>query len=984
MSFFKKKGIRPWLITACIVLVLLIVVNVLLFSVKFTSTMVSLYMGNDKPIYAEGSVAMYESAYGYTKADATAAANEKNVEICEEGMVLLKNKDNALPLDKGAKVSVFGKNSVNLSYGGSGSSGFADVEYEDLYTSLENAGFSTNGTLKSFYENTSQSGAEREANSSDLDSGGNQKIATAETPWASYTDSVKSSFSSYNDAAIVVITRIGGEGFDLPRYQGDTEGAVSADSTYLELDANERDLLTNVCSQGFGKVIVLFNIPSSMEAAFLEDTTYLSCADKIDAALFMGFTGGSGVEAVGEILCGDVNPSGKTVDTWRADLKSDPTFDNFGTGSTADGTDKYDNTEYYYADYEEGIYVGYRYYETRSTTDGETWYDANVTYPFGYGLSYTTFDWTVKSVSATELSADPFTVTVEVKNTGDTAGKDVVEIYAEAPYTTGGIEKSSRVLVGFAKTKELKKNESEELEIEIDPYDFASYDYRDANSNGFYGYELEKGTYNFYVSSDAHTLKKNTETSDVSVISLALTNGIEYETDPVTGAVVGNRYTAEGSVTDTDLSAVPDSDDELSTILSRADWEGTWPVADSSEAHTASDEYVANLTDTETNNPIDYDSAYSMPYFNKDYYYDYEEEYNWTINIFTPEETPEVSYLPHIAYDDERLDVLPTLCSESELLNLISYGAYQTEAVDSIALPKTQHADGPAGFTCFISRSDVNNTCNYCSEPIMASTWNTELLFELGETMGEEGLVGNGTVPYSAIYAPGVNIHRNPFAGRCAEYFSEDGFITGKMAAAEIQGAQTKGLIMTVKHFALNEQETHRSLSGDCSWVTEQAMREIYLKGFEFAVKEGHTRGVMSSFNRIGTRWAGGDYRLLTEILRDEWGFEGFVISDYNTIPQYMNYKQMAYAGGDLDLCSTPDTSWYRNGNKGDAVVLQQCARNIIFSLVNSNMMKGEVIGYTPRAWKIAVWVVDAVLAVAIVVWGVIVIVRKPKEKTKK
>lgn len=990
MKFIKKKGVRLWGAVTVVVVALLVVVNILCLNTFYD--IIGLVLGRGLPIYEEGSAAMYESAYSYTKAEALAAANEKNVEICEEGFVLLKNENNALPLSSGAKVSVFGKNSVNLSYGGSGSSGFTDVEYTDLYTSLEEAGFETNQTLKSFYENTSQSGSEREANSSDLDSGGNQKIGTAETPWSSYTDAVKSSFDGYDDAAIIVITRIGGEGFDLPRYQGDTSGAVSEDSTYLELDANERELINRVCNSGFEKVIVLFNIPSAMEATFLEDVNYLSCADKIDAALWIGFTGGTGTLAVGEILNGDVNPSGKTVDTWRADLTTDPTFDNFGTGSTDSGTDKYTNGDYYYVDYEEGIYVGYRYYETRGTTDGEDWYSENVVYPFGYGLSYTTFDWTVTDVSASSLSEESFTVTVEVTNTGDVAGKDVVEIYAEAPYYGGkdssgnvyGIEKSSRVLVGFAKTDTIAKGKTDTVEIEIDPYDFASYDYRDANGNGFYGYELEAGNYNFYVSSDAHTLKQNTQTDDVDVITLNLSTGITYETDPDTGETVGNRYTAEGSVTATDLTGIPDSDDELTTVLSRADWVGTWPAADSSTTREASAEYLADLADTSTNNPIDYDSEYEYPYFNKELYDETDEEYNMTVNDLLPEDTPEVSYLPIVSYDDERWDILISLCSESELTALLSYGAYQTRAVETIGMPATWAGDGPSGLTCFMNSTVFSGTCHYCSEPVMGSTWNVELIEELGETIGEEALVGYNGVPYSAIYAPGVNIHRSMFGGRNAEYFSEDGFITGKMAAAEIRGAQSKGLIMSVKHFAANEQETHRSLSGDCSWLTEQSLREIYLKGFEFAVKDGKTRSVMSSFNRIGTRWTGGDYRLLTEILRDEWGFEGSVICDFNTIPAYMNSRQMAYAGGDLNLATTP-VEWYQSGSTGDAVVLQQCAKNIIYTFVNSNAMKGVVIGYTTPTWEIILKVVDVVIPVVLVCWGVFVLfIRKPKEKKKK
>ncbi len=889
MKIFNKKGFKPWLIVTAVLVAVLVTVNVLAQTVFYD--MINLVLDKPMPVYSPESQPMYASENAYTKAEATANANAKNVELCEEGFVLLKNEGGALPLDKGGRVSVFGKNSVNLSYGGSGSSGFTDVEYVDLYKSLEEAGFSTNGTLKRFYEDERQSGAKRAANSSDLDSGGNQLIATAETPYEMYTAEVKNSYAQYRDAAIVVITRIGGEGFDLPRYQGTTEGALSPDSHYLELDKNERDLLTEVCNEGFEKVIVLLNIPSAMEATFLQDTGYLAVADKIDAALWMGFTGGVGAYAVGSILSGEVNPSGKTVDTWSADFTKDPTFDNFGTGSSPDGTDKYSNADYYFVDYEEGIYVGYRYYETRALTDGEDWYAENVVYPFGYGLSYTQFAWSVGDASVTELTTDSFTIDVTVTNDGDCAGKEVVEVYAEAPYTAGGIEKAAKVLVGFAKTDLLEQGESDTVTIEITPYDFASYDYRDANGNGIYGYELEKGEYKFYVSRNAHDSEKT--------ITLSLGEDISYAEDPVTGEVVGNRYTKEGAVTATDLTDVSDSDVQLSTVLSRNDWEGTWPTANTAEERNASAALIKELSDLETNNPINYDE-YEYPYFG--------EEVTLQVKDMLPEETPDTGYLPYIGYDDERWTKLLSICTEDELEGLCNYGAYQTRAIGSINMPSTIHGDGPSGFTCFMNKRMISGTCHYCSEPVMASTWNTQLIGELGEAIGEEGLAGKDGSPYSSIYAPGVNIHRSLFGGRCAEYFSEDGFLSGKMAAAEVRGAQSKGVICMVKHFVANEQETHRSLSGDCSYLTEQSLREIYLKGFEIAVKEGKTRGIMSSFNRIGTMWTGGDYRLLTEILRDEWGFEGMVICDFNTIPQYMNSRQMAYAGGDLNLAIMPES----------------------------------------------------------------------------
>ena len=391
----KQKKIRPyravtvWSVFTVLVLVFAIVANILVTGMF--SSLMDVVFGGKRPIYDEDTVSMYLTDVT-SKDEAYANAQKVNLRLAEEGFVLLKNEQNALPLNKGAKISVFGKNSVNLSYGGSGSGGFDTSGNRDLYASLEDAGFSMNPTLKAFYLDNGASGPVRAANSSDLDSGGNQAIGTAETPQSKYTDKVKQSYADYADAALVVITRIGGEGFDLPRYQGSTAGAVSPDSHYLELDQNEIDMLEAVCNAGFGHVVVVFNIPSSFEATFLTDPNYAAFADKIDAAVWIGFTGSNGIMALGEILNGDVNPSGRLVDTWAADFTQNPTFANFGTGCTPDSTDKYDGGLYYSVDYEEGIYVGYRYYETRGYTDGEDWYKANVVFPFGYGLSYTTYD----------------------------------------------------------------------------------------------------------------------------------------------------------------------------------------------------------------------------------------------------------------------------------------------------------------------------------------------------------------------------------------------------------------------------------------------------------------------------------------------------------------------------------------------------------------------------------------------------------------
>ena len=910
--------------------------------------------GSQRPIYSDEVTSVYPTQKATNKAEAFANAQEVNLKLAEEGFVLLKNENATLPLNKGARISVFSKNSVNLSYGGSGSGGFDTSNNKNLYESLNDAGFVTNPTLKRFYE-SSQSGPVRTANSSDLDNGDNQKIATAETPQSKYTDAVKNSYADYSDAALVVINRIGGEGFDLPRYQGNSEGAVSADSHYLELDQNEIDLLTAVTDGTFKRVVVVFNTPSSFEATFLKDSAYAAFADKIDAAVWIGFTGSNGITALGEILNGDVNPSGRLVDTWAADFTKNPSFANFGTGCLPDTTDKYDGGMYYSVDYEEGIYVGYRYYETRGETDGEDWYNANVVYPFGYGLSYTTFDWTVGDASASEIElGTTITVPVTVKNTGSVAGKEVVQLYASAPYTLGGIEKAHKVLVGFAKTKLLQPGESETVTVSFDPYSAASYDYRDANSNGFSGYELEAGEYTLYVSRNAHESEK--------AIALNLAADVQIGTDPTTDSEVVNRYT--------DSEDFLDSDWQLDAMLSRADWEGTWPTPQTAQQHAGTDRLYEEIRSEEHNNPTDFDSE-EYPWFG--------EKPTLTLRDLLPSAEAE-GYEPVVSYDDERWEELMMGCDEEEMIALINNGAYHTLAMESVGLPATIHGDGPSGFTCFMSKEQVNGTCQYVSEPVMASTWNINLMNELGEAIGEEGTIGDKATgqPYSSIYAPGVNIHRSPFGGRCSEYFSEDPFISGMMGAAEVQGIQSRGVLPAVKHFLSNEQETHRSIGGDLSWLSEQALREIYLKPFEYTVKLGETRGIMTSFNRIGTRWTGGDYRLLTEILRNEWGFNGLVICDFNTIPQYMIPRMMFYAGGSLDLATQQSAMWTDcdSSDAGDAIVLMRAVKDVMYALVNSNAMNAEVIGYNPPIWQEYLHWINIGAFTLVGVWLVLAIVR--------
>ncbi len=975
---FRKK--RKILLSVTAVLVALILtVNILATTVFYD--LANLLLDRPRPVYADDVASMYVPE-ATSKTDAFLNAAQINIDVCKEGFVLLKNESDALPIDKNLNVSVFGKNSVNLAYSGSGSGGFAVEPNSDLFMRMSangidlanktlfdalNGYFDYNPTLKDFYEDDSASGPDRSGSNVDLDTGDDKIYTVGETPANMYTSSVISSYEDYKDLALVVITRIGGEGADLPRHQGNTDGAVSEDSHYLELDQNEIDMFEHIKASGFQKIVVLLNIPSAMEADFLFDAEKFPFADDIDAALWIGYTGKQGIMALGPILTGEVSPSGKTVDIWATDFLSDPSSVNFGTGidqaqvtnplnSRLQPSDKYYQGLYYFVTYEEGIYAGYRYYETRGLTDGEAWYDQNVVFPFGYGLSYTNFEWTITPSQTTSFTKNSnISISVEVKNTGLVPGKDVVQIYASAPYTEGGIEKAHKVLVGFAKTRLLNPNQRETLTISIDPYDFASYDDRDANNNGFSGYELESGDYDFYISHDSH----NSE----GMITLNLASDARFENDTVTNQnVVGNRYIELGNVSETDISGLTDIDAFLDTVLSRSNWTGTWPTPISDSDRNASTSLINELKNVITNNPNDY-------YDTEKYEYAvFDQLATVQVRDLLPIETPEESWLPFVDYDDERWQTILEACNASNLIDVYNQAAYQTKAIINVGMPATLQADGPSGFTCFLNKEQISGTNQYCSQPVFASTWNVELIEELGKTMGEEGIWGYDLTgqPYSSIYAPGVNIHRSQFGGRCSEYFSEDPFITGKIAAAEIRGLQSKGVVPMIKHFAANEQETHRSINGDCSWLTEQSLREIYLKAFEIAIKDSNCRGLMTSFNRIGSMWTGGDYRLVTEILRDEWGFKGAVICDFNTNPEHMNGRQMAYAGGDLNLQTNGGGTFdFDESDNGDAVVLQTASKNIMYALVNSNAMNGEIIGYKLPVWIVQMIMIDGVIVLA-------------------
>ncbi len=986
---WKNKKTRIWLIVTAIVLVLGIVVNAVLLNVPIVTNSLSLVFGGERANITEDNRTEWYDRQYTSKEEVLDAANDFVIEVEKEGIVLLKNENDALPLSGGdAHISVFGKNSVNIVYSGSGSaSSNSSTAQRTLYESLEAAGISYNETLKSFYEDSGKSGKGRPENPAMTSGQRLPGFGTGETPMDSYTPDVVDSYAGYQDAAVVVFSRIGGEGFDLPRtmtesFNGAAVAGASADSHYLELDENEKALLEHV-KENFSKVIVVLNVGTTMEIPELKED------EDIDAILWIGFPGATGIMALGQILTGtdtegnQISPSGHTVDTWAADFTMDPTWYNTGIYGSEYGN-RYlyngETTDYAFVNYEEGIYVGYRYYETRGYEEAaadpqSVWYENSVVYPFGYGLSYTEFDWDVSfgTDSGSGITADDtLEVSVTVKNTGDYAGKDVVELYYSAPYDYEGpaIEKSHVVLGDFAKTDILAPGEEQTLTLTLDVEDMKSYDYADANENGFSGYELEAGEYRIIIGSDAHTAKADavyTLSEDLQLKTDMNADGEETE--------VANAFD--------DVSAGIFGTNTYASYVSRKDFEGTLRTEYLDDAErTLTDELKEELDES-------IKRKYTEPDAGKP----------WEVAGDAPATVPVNSglslrdmlydeagnYVGEVSFDDPRWETLLNEISLDEMKNLVGFGAFRTSEVKGVdgvvGKPLTVDSDGPSGFTSFLSESVVYGTCAYQAECVMGSTWNVQLAEKMGELIGEEGLAGNEKgdgLPYSGWYAPAVNIHRSPFAGRNWEYYSEDGLLSGKFAAGVIKGAGKKGVYCYVKHFAVNDQETDREYNGILVWANEQSMREIYLYPFEIAVKEGGATGMMSSFNRLGMKWAGGSYALLTQVLRDEWGFHGSVITDYS-LNTYTHVDEMIRAGGDLFL--TQDVKTF--GMEDDATqiaMLRQSTKNILYMVANSSAMSISTDGYLRPVWQIVMICVDIVIVAALALWGMFA-VRSVKKK---
>lgn len=909
-----------------------------------------------------GDNTYFASAFGSWQ-EQYESASQLGVTLQEEGSVLLEN-NGALPLASGAKVSLFSRSSVDILYGGTGSGAIDTSVAPTLKSALEGAGFQVNETLWDFY--SGQEGYVRSL--SDV----------AEVPVSAFPADVTGSYGSYGDAAIVVLTRACGEGEDL-----------SAEASYLELQKAEQDLLAHV-TENFDKVIVLINSGNAIAMDWADDYD-------IDAILWIGLPGQSGLIGVANLLSGSAVPSGKLADVYSTSSFSSAAMQNFGeyyytnsqlvntesdfvaTFNIADsaGTQQLRPGSPAYVVEAEGIYVGYKYYETRYedavlgqgnasgsagvyNSAGDSWnYADEVAYTFGYGLSYTAFAQTLDSV---ERDGTDVTLSVTVTNTGSTySGREVVEVYAQAPYTAGGIEKAAVQLCGFAKTDALAPGASQTLEIAVNLNDIASYDYQNEQA-----YVLDEGDYYFSLGNGAHDALNNilaakgkTTADGMDVegdAALAATVRLErmvIDTDPVSGGAIGNLL---------DFADLNHYGDGMVTYLSRSDWQGTWPKTYAGLA--ASDDMIADLANDYASKPTDV-----------------------TELTYGADNGLTLIALREAGYDDPRWEDLLDQMSLSEQVELVKSGASQTAAVSSIAFAGTVDEDGPAGLSkrtyyenpADNSTSTSTNAFGFNSSVVIASTWDTDLAYARGVSLGEDGLWTNVV----GWWGPACNTHRTPYAGRNFEYYSEDAFLSGKICASDVAGAQSKGMRAFIKHFAGNDQETHRH--GISTFNNEQAYREIYLKPFQFVIQEGGSLSVMESYNRIGCIWAGAS-TLCDELLRGEWGFVGSVLTDFNVHNDegWMNVRTGLANGVDQWLSfGTCNLESYASADIGLAVEIRNACHNILYAVSRTAAMNGmdesARIEFVNTWWQNALYALDAAAAVLTIACfaGVILSVRK-------
>lgn len=856
----------------------------------------------------------------YMLSDATVSkANELAKDVQSEAVTLLKNDDSNLPLS-GKKVNVFGWGSTNPVYGGTGSGSMSD-QYEtvSMLDGMKQAGIETNSELTKLYTDYRKDRP--------MVAMWSQDWTLPEVPAKQYSDKLISDAKDFSDEAVITITRVGGEGADLPtdmKAKGITYKNNSKDyddfqkgESFLQLSKTERDMIDLVTSN-FKKVTLVYNGANTFQFDFLNDYP------QIQSVVWCPPAGQTGFSALGEVLAGETNPSGKTSDTFLKDLTKSVSYNNFGKFEYTNMADKAAKYKGFTGDdvtaipgfvnYSEGIYVGYKFYETASD-EGLINYDDTVAFPFGYGLSYTSFDQKLDSV---KYKGGKVTVTATVTNTGDKAGKDVVEAYYNPPYTDGGIEKASKNLAGFEKTKELQPGESQKVTVKFDDDDMASYDYKGAKA-----YVLEKGDYDISIQSDSHHV--------IDHKAITVKDTVTYDSD-------SNTHNGDKTVATNQFDDVAGD----VTYLSRADH-----FANYKEATAAPTNFKMSDKAKETfyNN-----SNYDPKKFDKD---------SDKMPTTGAKNGLKLSDMYGKDYDDADWDKLLDQLTFDDMDNLIANGGYGTQAVKSVGKIQLTDADGPASLN---NNFTGVGSIGFPASTAFACTWNKDLAKQFGEMIGDMA----HDMHVAGWYAPAMNIHRNAFSGRTFEYFSEDSLLSGVMASSEISGAKSKGVYSFMKHFALNDQETKRT-EMLCTWTNEQAMREIYLKPFEMSVKEGGAQAVMSSFNYIGNTYAGADSALLQTVLRGEWGFKGFVLTDYFGGYGYQNADQEVRAGNDSMLATTKITNHITDKSATSVKAMRQAAHNILYTAANSwQYANGEPKVATP-IWKTAMYVAWGVTAVLVI-----------------
>lgn len=931
-------------------------------------------------------ISIFMHGYGFNVNERSAEiideGRELGEDIVDEGIVLLKNENvgdaPALPLtaDEIKKVNVFGWASIDWIAGGYGS-GFSNTSLTKmkLYEALDEAKIECNKQLRDMYtkffaQSATDYGKTWDEKRGDISIPDTKKFRLHEPDASYYTDEVINNAKQFSDVAIVVLGRVGGEGKDLRAYQtkqpqkdGSDEEIKVEDRHYLEISTEEEDML-RAANKACDKVIVLLNNCNTMELGFLDDEQF-----GVDACMLVGTTGLTGVRSVISALKGEVNPSGRTVDTYAYDLTKSPSFvtsTDQGVLSYTNGGGGEWNPYSWYVDYTDDIYVGYKYYETAyavkeeaQSGSGETWYEQNVQFPFGYGLSYSDFEWTVKSVTPSAGGVLPkdgkIEIQVEVKNNGSKAGKDVVELYYSAPYIDGGIEKSEVVLGAFAKTDIIEPQGTDTVTLELYVQDMASYDAYGKNEGTHTGYELDAGEYSITLRTDAHTVAScaNAETK------YTINETYEYDNDRTNpDGVIENRFTGE----DVDENTVPiDGSEETvkPVYLSRSDWDGTFP-SERKEARAATEEELKISKD---------DGASAESGLKK-----YTQGKHGSLTV---------QDMLGVDYDDAKWDELLDQVTYAEMTELITTAAFKTAEIKSVKKPSIVDLDGPTGLNTREAGDKNSSFVAYPNETLLAQTWNVDLAYKMGKLVGEEGR--NAGV--WGWYAPSANLHRSPFGGRNYEYYSEDPLISGMFAGYTIKGAKEEGMYAYLKHFAANENETHRE--GLFVWLTEQNLRENYLKAFEIALKVGDGNAVMTSMNRLGATWAGGSKALLTDILRQEWGFEGSVVTDW--VGGYMPVNLGLKAGNDIWLHRTglnhvdksSDTYYY---------YARQATKNVLFTYVDTEQARldagGEPADITKNpvtlsyTWVWLIVAIELVFAAALGVW-IFFVVRRVRKTLK-